>query len=152
MGYVVRDVESMIRDFTEMAVEMTKQNAFKKVKTRAAQNVEERILDILLPPSKSFTTSSFRNENLTSTNEKFNKTRLKLRDQLKNNELDEKLIEFESQGKSNDGIDFIGTPGIKEMGASFRGMLGNLFPTKTVNRKMKVSAAKISRSEINKKN
>ncbi len=145
VGYVGRDVESMVRELTEVAVEMTKQSAFENVLKRAEENVEEKILDILLPYS-SASSSSLGQENNHSIelDEKpqSNRTREKLREQLRKGELNDRLIEIESQDRSNSTIDFIGGQGIEEMGVNFRDMFGNLFPSKTVRRKIKVAEAK----------
>lgn len=144
VGYVGRDVESMIRELTEIAVDMTKQAAFAEVSKRAEANVEEKILDTLFPSSFTSSTNNFENDNSIDLNEKSqpNRTREKLREQLHRGELDERVIEIESQDRSNSTIDFIGGQGIEEMGVNFREMFGNLFPSKTVRRKIKVSEAK----------
>ena len=144
VGYVGRDVESMIRELTEIAVEMSKQAAQAEVLEQAKQNVEEKILDILLPLSNTFVTEDF-NEGSGdgSTNKSFsNRTREKLREQLRGGELDERLIEIETQDRSNSMIDFVGGQGMEEVGVNLRDMFGNLFPSKTVRRKTKLSEAK----------
>lgn len=147
VGYVGRDVESMVRELTDVAIDMTKQAAFEDVRQRAEDNVEERILDILLPSSNSYYPQSIEND----INEKFegqeekqpNRTREKLREQLRNSEFDDRLIEIETQDRSNTMIDFVGGQGMEDMGVNLRDMFGNLFPTKTVRRKIKISEAKI---------
>lgn len=142
VGYVGRDVESMIRELTEVAVDMTKQAAFEEVSERAKENVEEKILDILLPSSNVYS-SSYANDNSFDLTEKStpNRTREKLRDQLRKGELDDRLIEIETTERSNATIDFVGGQGMEEMGVNFRDMFGNLFPSKSVRRKLKVSEA-----------
>jgi ATP-dependent HslUV protease ATP-binding subunit HslU len=144
VGYVGRDVESMIRELTEIAVDMTKQSAFEDVSERAAENVEEKILDILLPPSDSYYPADTENETSEDLTEKAqtNRTREKLREKLRSSELDERLIEIETQDRSTPQIDFVGGQGMEEMGVNFRDMFGNLFPSKTVRRKIKVSEAR----------
>lgn len=141
VGYVGRDVESMIRELTDVAVDMTKQAAFAEILGIAELNVEEKILDILLPPSDSFYTSDAEID-LSGTEKTSNKTREKLREQLRRGDLDDRLIEIETQDRSTPTIDFIGGQGMEEMGVNFRDMFGNLFPTKTVRRKVKISEAK----------
>ncbi len=145
VGYVGRDVESMIRELTEVAVDMTKQTAFEEVLVRATSNVEERILDILLPSSDNYYSPESDVGNSVDLIEKStpNRTREKLREQLRNGELDDRLIEIETQDRSNATIDFVGGQGMEEMGVNFKDMFGNLFPSKTVRRKLKVSEAKI---------
>jgi len=144
VGYVGRDVESMVRELTEVAVEMTKHAAFEEVSKRAEENVEEKILDILLPASSANSSDFYENDNSIDLTLKpqSNRTREKLREQLRRGELDDRLIEIESQDRSNSTIDFIGGQGIEEMGVNFRDMFGNLFPSKTVRRKIKISEAK----------
>ncbi len=142
VGYVGRDVESMIRELTDVAVDMTKQAAFEDVQERASENVEEKILDILLPSSTNYS-NNFEDDSEESLIEKMpNRTREKLREQLKNGELDERLIDVETQDRSGGMIDFVGGQGMEEMGVNLKDMFGNLFPNKTVRRKMRISEAK----------
>jgi ATP-dependent HslUV protease ATP-binding subunit HslU len=143
VGYVGRDVDSMIRELTEVAVDMTKQAAFEEVLQNAKDNVEDKILNILLPSSDSFQTESFETDNSLNLNPKStpNRTREKLRKQLRSGELNDRMIEIETQDRSNATIDFVGGQGMEEMGVNFRDMFGNLFPSKTVRRKIKISEA-----------
>src|SRR6185369_15827428 len=114
VGYVGRDVESMIRDLTEIAVEMTRQEKVEEITDKAELNVEERILDILLPPPKS-SSSGFNfdfesGETTTPTpmlvpenepkDENFARTREKLRTQLRSGKLDNRLVEMEVREKN----------------------------------------------------
>ena len=140
VGYVGRDVESMIRELTEVAVDMTRQAAFEEVRPRAEENAEETILDILLPPS-SFSYQTPEDGDEIETERKSNRTREKLREQLRRGELDDRLIEIDTQDRGNATIDFVGGQGMEEMGVNLRDMFGNLFPTKTVRRKLKVAEA-----------
>ncbi|MBP6004759.1 MAG: ATP-dependent protease ATPase subunit HslU [Pyrinomonadaceae bacterium] len=140
VGYMGRDVESMVRELADVAVDMAKQTAFEDVITRAEQNVEERLLDILLPPVHSF--DDFSDENSDETERPQARTREKLREQLKRGDLDDRLIDFETQDRSNASIDFIGGQGMEEMGVNMRDMLGNLFPAKTVSKKMPLADAR----------
>lgn len=142
VGYVGRDVESMVRELTDISVDMTKQTAFEEVLQTAKENVEEKILNVLYPNSdKQF--SDDRDIDLTGFAPKSSSgsTREKLREQLKNGDLDDRIIEIETQDRSNTMIDFVGGQGMEEMGVNFRDMFGNLFPSKTVRRKIKVSEA-----------
>jgi ATP-dependent HslUV protease ATP-binding subunit HslU len=142
VGYVGRDVESMVRELMDVAVDMTKQAAFEGILERAKLNVEEKILDILLPPSNSYYPTDQSDDAPDALEEKSqNKTREKLRAQLKTGELDERLIEIETHDRSNPTIDFIGGQGMEEMGVNFKDMFGNLFPSKVVQRKLKISEA-----------
>src|SRR5688500_19979295 len=86
VGYVGRDVESMIRELTEVAVDMTKQSAYEEVSGRAEENAEEAILDILLPPSSLHYQTQYDGED-TATETQTNRTREKLREQLRRGDL-----------------------------------------------------------------
>jgi len=123
---------------------MTQQAAFEDVAERAVQNVEEKILDILLPSSDNYYSSDPENDVSLDLTEKStsNRTREKLRERLRNGELDDRLIEVETQDRSNATIDFVGGQGMEEMGVNFKDMFGNLFPSKTVRRKLKISEAR----------
>jgi ATP-dependent HslUV protease ATP-binding subunit HslU len=141
VGYVGRDVESMVRELTEVAIDMTKQASFEEVRLQAENNVEEKILDILLPNSSS-TYSFDKTDDFTSDEKPVNRTREKLREQLRGGDLNERLIEIETQDRSTPMIDFVGGQGMEEMGVNFRDMFGNMFPQKSVRRKMKISEAR----------
>ncbi len=143
VGYVGRDVESMIRELTEIAVDMTRQLAFEEIKMQAENNVEEKILDSLLPNSSSGYSYDSHESDLLNTDDKSqNRTREKLREQLRSGELNDRLIEIETQDRSTPMIDFVGGQGMEEMGVNFRDMFGNIFPQKSVKRKMKISDAR----------
>src|SRR5215831_8208233 len=152
VGYVGRDVESMIRDLTEIAVEMTRQEKVEEITDKAELNVEERILDILLPPPKSATGSIFDFESgETSTpvlvpeneprDENFARTREKLRTQLRSGKLDNRLVEMEVREKNFPTIEFAGPMGVEEMGINMKDMLGNMFQGRSKRRKMRVDEA-----------
>ncbi len=145
VGYVGRDVESMVRELTDVAIDMTKQKAFEDVRERAEQNVEEDILDSLLPSSEPY--DGFDSENAIDVIDETKKpnlkrTREKLRTQLRNGELEDRVIEIETQDRSGRMIDFVGGQGMDEMGVNLGDMFGNLFPAKTVRRRMKLSEAR----------
>src|SRR6476660_6367820 len=140
VGYVGRDVESMVRELADVAVDMTKQGAFEEVSPRAEQNVEEKLLDLLLPTPSSLSYAADIEEAVTDTSHV--RTREKLREQLKRGDLDDRLIEFETQDRSNATIDFIGGQGMEDMGVNFKDMFGNMFPAKTVRKKLTVGEAR----------
>lgn len=144
VGYVGRDVESMIRELADVAVDMAKQAGFESVLPRAEQNVEEKLLDILLPPSNLSYTTQYDVENTELDEKPQSRTREKLREQLRSGDLDDRLIDIDTQDRSNATIDFVGGQGMEEMGVNLRDMFGNLFPAKTVRRKMKISEAKVA--------
>jgi len=151
VGYVGRDVESMIRDLTEISVEMTRQEKSDEIAEKAELNVEERILDLLLPPPRS--ASSFFDYDADSgdetttdldkpeRDEQFQKTREKLRTQLRSGKLDNRLVELEVREKSFPVIELAGPQGVEEMGINMKDMLGNMFQGRTKRRKMRVDEA-----------
>ena len=156
VGYVGRDVESMIRDLTEIAVDMTRQEKIDEIAEKAELNAEERILDMLLPPPRS--TSSFydfegaTNEEArldaatessrnSASQDQFQRTRDKLREQLRNGKLDGRLVEMEIREKNFPVIELAGPQGVEEMGINMKDMLGNLFQGRTKQRKMRVDEA-----------
>jgi ATP-dependent HslUV protease ATP-binding subunit HslU len=155
VGYVGRDVESMIRDLTEISVDMTRQEKIDEVAEKAELNVEERILDLLLPPPRS--SSSFYDFDSTSgetdpssavepadsgtRDEQFQRTREKLRAQLRSGKLDSRLVELEIRERNFPVIELAGPQGVEEMGINMKDMLGNLFQGRTKQRKMRVDEA-----------
>jgi len=152
VGYVGRDVESMIRDLTEISVEMTRQEKSEEVAEKAELNVEERILDLLLPPPRSgggyfdFDSESIEEEQKPeddepAKDEQFQRTREKLRTQLRSGKLDNRLIELEVREKNFPVIEVAGPQGVEEMGINMKDMLGNLFQGRTKRRKMRVDEA-----------
>jgi ATP-dependent HslUV protease ATP-binding subunit HslU len=153
VGYVGRDVESMIRDLTEIAVEMTREEKIEEIADKAELNVEERILDLLLPPPKSSLNPAYFDfdedqtaepseppENATR-DDNFQRTREKLRTQLRSGKLDNRLIEIEVREKNFPTIELAGPQGVEEMGINMKDMLGNLFQGRTKRRKMRVDEA-----------
>ncbi len=142
VGYVGRDVESMIRELTEIAVDMSKQAAFESVRGSAERNAEESLLDLLLPSSSSLryqTQTGY--EDAESENSSVQRSREKLREQFRSGELDNRPIEIETQDRSGT-IDFIGGQGMDDMGVNLKDMFGNIFPTKKVRRKMRLAEAR----------
>src|SRR5213083_2063171 len=146
IGYVGRDVESMIRDLTEISVDMTRQEKIEEIAEKAELNVEERILDILLPPPRS--ASGFYDFESTTTEEasvegtsverddQFHRSREKFRTQLRSGKLDNRLIEIEVREKNFPVIELAGPQGIEEMGINMKDMLGNLIQGRVKRRKM----------------
>jgi ATP-dependent HslUV protease ATP-binding subunit HslU len=155
VGYVGRDVESMIRDLTEIAVDMTRQEKIDEVAEKAELNVEERILDMLLPPPRSASTfydfDSATGEEAVpepvddtaavGAQDQFQRTREKLRTQLRSGKLDARLVELEIREKNFPVIELAGPQGVEEMGINMKDMLGNLFQGRTKQRKMRVDEA-----------
>lgn len=151
VGYVGRDVESMIRDLTEIAVDMTRQEKIDEVAEKAELNVEERLLDILLPPPRSSTSlydfdSPTTDEppsgaESTTSDEQFQRSRDKFRTQLRSGKLDNRLVEIEVREKNFPVIELAGPQGIEEMGINMKDMLGNMFQGRSKRRKMRVDEA-----------
>src|SRR5713226_6468245 len=153
VGYVGRDVESMIRDLTEIAVDMTRQEKIEEIADKAELNVEERVLDILLPPPKSSspapifdfdsgeTTAPVLVPESEPRDENFARTREKLRTQLRSGKLDNRLVEMEVREKNFPTIELAGPMGVEEMGINMKDMLGNLFQGRSKRRKMRVDEA-----------
>ncbi|MDR9410086.1 MAG: HslU--HslV peptidase ATPase subunit, partial [Balneolaceae bacterium] len=134
VGYVGRDVESMIRDLTDLAVNMVKEEMQERVKEKAAEIVEEKILDILIPPvkAKSRSNSSSNqkevgfNADEASNAELNERTRERFREKLKNGELEDRNIEIEVQSSKTPMMQVFGPQGMEEMGVNLQDMLGNL--------------------------
>jgi ATP-dependent HslUV protease ATP-binding subunit HslU len=151
VGYVGRDVESIIRDLTEIAVDMVRAEKIEEVAEKAEHNAEERVLDLLLPPRPSTGIYNFdSDEDSTETNgasqpsdrdDQFQKTREKLRAQLRDGKLDSRLVELEVREKSFPTIEVAGPQGVEEMGINMKDMLGNLFQGRTKRQRMRVSEA-----------
>jgi ATP-dependent HslUV protease ATP-binding subunit HslU len=153
VGYVGRDVESMIRDLSEIAVDMVRAEKIEEVSEKAELNAEERVLDLLLPPRQ---TSSYYNfdadaeeatdgappaDSSSARDDQFHRTREKLREQLRAGKLDNRLVEMEVRDRNFPTIEVAGPQGVEEMGINMKDMLGNLFQGKTKRRRMLVSEA-----------
>lgn len=152
VGYVGRDVESMIRDLTEIGVSMVKSEMQQRVMTKAEELVEDRLLDILIPPLKKntgdkrisyqSTDSSFQPENA-SDSELNHRTREKFREKLRNGELEDRTIEINVQPSGgNPMMQIFGPAGMEEMGMNLQDMLGNLTRGKSKKRQMKIKDAR----------
>jgi ATP-dependent HslUV protease ATP-binding subunit HslU len=133
VGYVGRDVESMIRDLTDVAINMVKKEMQDRVKGKAAEKAEERILDILIPPVKKtgvgFNSSNsgddFNPENA-SDSELNERTRSRFREKLRDGELEDREIEIEVKSNKNPMMQVFGPQGMEEMGINLQDMLGNI--------------------------
>jgi ATP-dependent HslUV protease ATP-binding subunit HslU len=145
VGYVGRDVESMIRDLIEIAIEMVREEKLEDVADKAELNAEERLLDLLLPamptPVVSDNTSTVGFGAHTLPAETGSRTREKLRTQLREGKLDERIVELDVREKSMPAFEIISNQGVEEMDVSFKDMLPNIFGQRTKKRKMKVSEA-----------
>jgi len=136
VGYVGRDVESMIRDLVELAVNMVRGEKTRSVEERARELAEERLLDLLLPPARPATFGAV------AENTAAQETREKLRARLRDGALDDRTIEVEVAQRSLPMIDLMGGQGMEEMQDNLKEMLGNLLPQRTRRRKVKVHEAR----------
>ena len=134
VGYVGREVDSIIRDLVDVAVKITREAEMEKVKHRAEDAAEERVLDALLPPSPGSESMNGQNDSSMSD------TRQKFRKMLREGKLDEKEIELEIQATPV-GIEIMAPPGMEEMTNQLQGMFQNLSNSKTKTRKLKVQDA-----------
>ena len=149
VGYVGRDVESMIRDLVEIAIEMVREEKLEDVADKAELNAEERLLDILLPPSTppsrppESAQAGFVLEGTTSSSsgESQSRTREKLRQQLREGKLDERMVEIEVRERAFPSFEIISNQGVEEMDVNIKDMLPNIFGQRTKKRKMKVNEA-----------
>ena len=138
VGYVGRDVESIIRDLARISYEMVKQEELRKVEDKAKKEAEERVLDVLVPPIKKRSIYDTEDE------ERIKKTREKFREKMKNGELDEKTIEITINPQRNEQlvpfIEVAAAP-IDELDSNLRDMLDNFMPSKKKTRKVTVNEA-----------
>jgi len=148
VGYVGRDVESMIRDLVEIAIEMVREEKLEDVADKAELNAEERLLDILLPPttprpadSSTTATGGVVIDASTSLTESSSRTREKLRQQLREGKLDDRTVEIETRERNFPSFEIISNQGVEEMDVNLKDMLPNIFGQRTKKRKMKVNEA-----------
>jgi ATP-dependent HslUV protease ATP-binding subunit HslU len=138
VGYVGRDVESMIRDLVEIAIDLVREEKIGEIAEKAEQNAEERMLDMLLPRSRQLDEGPDGDSSL----EQFERTREKLRQQLRDNKLNNRIVELEVQERGFPGHFEIYTPqGIEEMDINLRDMFPNMFSSRPKQRKMRVDEA-----------
>jgi ATP-dependent HslUV protease ATP-binding subunit HslU len=152
VGYVGRDVESMIRDLVELSINMVKSEEQENVQARAAEIAEERLLDLLLPsrPAEKrvgdmLTDPETREDDIAITEEQARKadaTREKLRQLLKDGKLDSRMVELEiTEARSGPMIEIFSAAGMEDMGLNIKDMLGSAFPQKKKRRTVKVPEA-----------
>ena len=138
VGYVGRDVESMIRDLVELAVGMVRSEKTRRVEERAGELAEERLLDLLLPSPRVGAFGAAAGAEAGPGQE----TREKLRQRLRDGALDERLVEIEVASRSLPMVEIFGGQGMEEMQEGLKDMLGNLLPQRTRRRKVKVTEAR----------
>jgi len=141
VGYVGRDVESMIRDLTEISVDMVKTEKIKQVKETAEERAEEKLLDILFPKPKSSSTETY--EEKEEKEARWRKHRQRWRKKLREGDLDERMVELDVKEKSIKPTEIFSNAGLEDIGISIQGIFpDNMFPSKTKRKKMKVKEAK----------
>ena len=143
VGYVGRDVESMIRDLVEISIDMVREEKLDEVAEKAEQNAEERLLDLLLPapPVPRGEKTPGEEDRLAATAEQFQRTREKLRAQLREGKLDDRQVEVEVRERNFPSFEIISSQGIEEMDINIKDMLPGLFGQRTKKRKMRVTEA-----------
>lgn len=158
VGYVGRDVESMVRDLVEVGVNLVKSEKTIEVQTKAEELADQRILDILIPPVRKTTQA-----NTTETEEQASngeeseayqnkKTREWMMLKLKNGEMDDKMIEFDSQAQPSIGMQVLGPFGMDDMGINIQEIMGSIMPKKRKKRKTTVKEARqiLAQEEVQK--
>jgi ATP-dependent HslUV protease ATP-binding subunit HslU len=148
VGYVGRDVESMVRDLVEIAIDNVREEKLEDVADKAELNAEERLLDILLPPSppprsdgSSTTAGGVVIDGSTALTESSSRTREKLRQQLREGKLDDRSVEIDVRERNFPSFEILTNQGVEEMDVNIKDMLPSIFGQRTKKRKMKVNEA-----------
>jgi ATP-dependent HslUV protease ATP-binding subunit HslU len=143
VGYVGRDVESMIRDLVEISIDMVREERLDEVSDKAEAAAEERLLDLLAPPPPPQVPIPI-SEDVAPANpaaESYSRTREKLRTQLREGKLDDRQVEIETQQRNFPSFEIISNTGVEDMDINIKDMLPGLFGAKTKKRKMRVAEA-----------
>jgi ATP-dependent HslUV protease ATP-binding subunit HslU len=143
VGYVGRDVESMIRDLVEISIDMVREEKLDEVAEKAEQNAEERVLDLLLPPQPAQRVEKIpvEEDRIAAAAEQTHRTREKLRANLREGKLDDRQVEVEVRERNFPSFEIISSQGIEEMDINIKDMLPGLFGQRTKKRKMRVTEA-----------
>ena len=142
VGYVGRDVESMIRDLVELTKIMVKEEKETEVQEKAREYAEERLLDLLLPPHPGGRQGEKKDFGLdTLGKQQYDQTREKFRAYLKEGRFDDRDVELEVEEKTSPMIEVMSQPGMEDMDNNLKDMIGNLMPKKIKKRKLKVPEA-----------
>jgi ATP-dependent HslUV protease ATP-binding subunit HslU len=137
VGYVGRDVESMVRDLVELGVDMVRETRLEEVRSKAAQNAEDRLLDILLPPARPMAPD----EDPAAARDQQQQTRERFREQLRAGRLDNRVVEIDVREKSFPSFEIIAGSSVEEVDINLKDMLPGLFQGKTKKRRVKVPEA-----------
>jgi ATP-dependent HslUV protease ATP-binding subunit HslU len=142
VGYVGRDVESMIRDLVEIAIDMVREERLEEVEDRAEMNAEERLLDVLLPPPPSAIPPPGQDGQLTLPGtESHQRSREKLRQQFREGKLDDRMVEIDVRQSGTPQFGIISNQNLEDMEMNLKDMLPNIFGQAPKKRKMKVTEA-----------
>jgi ATP-dependent HslUV protease ATP-binding subunit HslU len=137
VGYVGRDVESMVRDLVELGVDMVREERLEEVRAKAAENAEERLLDVLLPPTR----PTAPDEDPAVVRDQQNQTRERFREQLRAGRLDQRVVEIDVREKSFPSFEIVTGSSVEEVDINLKDMLPGLFQGKTKKRRLKVPEA-----------
>jgi ATP-dependent HslUV protease ATP-binding subunit HslU len=141
VGYVGRDVESMVRDLVEVAIDMVREEKLDEVAERAEQSAEERLLDLLLPFSPAPTIETTGPNSEAQRREVAQRTREKLRAQLREGKLDQRMVEVEVRERMMPAFEIVSSQGVEEMDINVKDMLSGMFGQQKKKRKMTVAEA-----------
>jgi ATP-dependent HslUV protease ATP-binding subunit HslU len=141
VGYVGRDVESMIRDLVEISIDMVREERLEEVAEKAEEHAENKLLDLLLPSPHPAPSTGAGFALPADDSDSHSRTREKLRQQLREGILDEKEVELEVRERTTPAFEIISNQGVEEMDINIKDMLPNIFGQRTKKRKMKVSDA-----------
>jgi ATP-dependent HslUV protease ATP-binding subunit HslU len=141
VGYVGRDVESMIRDLVEISIDMIREERLEEVAEKAEEHAENKLLDLLLPGNTPPASSTAGFALAADDGDSSSRTREKLRQQLREGALDERIVELDVRERSTPAFEIISNQGVEEMDINIKDMLPNIFGQRMKKRKMKVSEA-----------
>jgi ATP-dependent HslUV protease ATP-binding subunit HslU len=142
VGYVGRDVESMIRDLVEISIDMVREERLEEVEDKAEMNAEERLLDVLLPPPPASTPPAGQDGQLTlPQTESHQRSREKLRQQFREGKLDDRMVELDVRERNTPQFGIISNQNLEDMEMNLKDMLPNIFGGGSKKRKMKVGDA-----------
>jgi ATP-dependent HslUV protease ATP-binding subunit HslU len=136
VGYVGRDVESMVRDLVELAVDMVRAEKAEEVREKARHSAEERLLDLLLPPARPVVPG----EEVTA-REQASRTRERMREQLREGRLDDRVVEIDVRDTAMPSFEVIAGTSVEEIGINLKDMMGNMFQGRTKTRRLRVPEA-----------
>ena len=137
VGYVGRDVESMVRDLVELAVDAVRAEKAEEVRDKARTAAEERLLELLLPSSR----PPAPGEDPAVVRDQAGRTRERMREQLRDGRLDERVVEIEGQAPAMPAFEIIAGSSVEEIGVNLKDMMGNMFGGRSRTRRLKVPAA-----------